>query len=81
MLPWFYKACLTNFFKDYCTCIDGNSKLGLSSASIAFYQVGEQTRMPGSKPPQLLPCAFIIGDVDSIHLSLKGKCALLENYL
>ena len=64
------------FIQEYCRCIDGEQKLGLTSSSISFYKVGEQTRVPGTKPPELLPCAFIIGSVDSVEISLKGKLVL-----
>uniref|UniRef100_H2Z0H7 Uncharacterized protein n=1 Tax=Ciona savignyi TaxID=51511 RepID=H2Z0H7_CIOSA len=68
-----------DIFMEYCKCIDGEARLGLSIASIAFYKVGEQTRIPGSRPPELLPCAFIIGDVNSVKISLKdGSCGSVD---
>nr|XP_002129336.1 neuron navigator 2 [Ciona intestinalis] len=68
-----------DLFTEYCRCVDGDSRLGLSIASIAFYKVGEQTRIPGSRPPELLPCAFMVGDVDSVKISLKdATCGSVE---
>nr|CAB3264210.1 neuron navigator 2-like [Phallusia mammillata] len=61
----------SEIFLEYCRCVDGDSRLGLSTSSIAFYKVGEQARIPGSSPPELLPCAFIIGDVNTVEISLK----------
>jgi len=63
--------------QEYCRCVDGECRLGLSTSSIAFYKVGEQTRVPGSLPPELLPCAFIIGEVNTVEISMKGKVVFL----
>ncbi|XP_076823857.1 neuron navigator 3-like [Clavelina lepadiformis] len=62
---------VSDLFTEYCRCVDGDSRLGLTSSSIAFYKVGEQTRVSGSQPPDLLPCAYIVGNVDSVAISLR----------
>nr|XP_039269221.1 neuron navigator 3-like isoform X1 [Styela clava] len=56
---------------EYCRVLDGESRLGLSTASIESYQVGDLKREIGGKTPDLLPCAYIVGDVDTVEIKLK----------
>lgn len=53
--------------------MDGDTRLGLSSDSIDHYDVGELKREIGGKVPALLPCAYIVGDVDTVEIKLKGE--------
>ena len=46
--------------------------LGLSPESILCYSVGEVVRSREAGPPELLPCGYLVGDVNRIRISIKG---------
>ena len=59
---------------EYFMRLDPISNLGLSVESLLEYRVGEVMRRPHQNPePELLPYGYIIGDVRSIGLQLKGR--------
>ena len=59
---------------EYFMRLDPVSNLGLGVESLLEYQVGEVTRKPHKVPePELLPYGYIIGDVRSLQLRIRGK--------
>lgn len=48
------------------------SGLGLSPDSILSYAIGEIIRSRERGPPELLPCGYLVGDVNKIRVTLKG---------
>jgi len=61
------------FFKNFCQRISPESCLGLDMKSIDSYKVGETLREIDGEIPDLLPCGYIIGNVESIVVRLKGN--------
>ncbi|XP_076054657.1 uncharacterized protein LOC143033284 isoform X3 [Oratosquilla oratoria] len=59
-------------FKEYILRIDPATNLGLSAESILSYHIGEITRGREPELPELLPCGYLVGDVSSIRIVLKG---------
>ncbi|KAM8894127.1 LOW QUALITY PROTEIN: neuron navigator 2 [Spinachia spinachia] len=62
-------------FKEYITHVDPASQLGLTSDSVAGYNIGDIHRpsIPkGAQTPELLPCGYLVGDSDTINIRLKG---------
>ena len=59
---------------EYFMRLDPVSNLGLGVESLLEYQVGEVIRRPHEVPePELLPYGYIIGDVRSLQLRIRGK--------
>ena len=59
---------------EYFMRLDPVSNLGLGVESLLEYQVGEVTRRPHKVPePELLPYGYIIGDVRSLQLRIRGR--------
>ena len=59
---------------EYFMRLDPVSNLGLGVESLLEYQVGEVTRRPHEVPePELLPYGYIIGDVRSLQLRIRGR--------
>ncbi|CAB0020595.1 unnamed protein product [Nesidiocoris tenuis] len=58
--------------QDYIERIDPVNCLGLCTDSIWSYHIGEVVRYKDSKLPELLPCGYLIGDVNNISVCLKG---------
>ena len=54
------------------TRLDPVTKLGLCADSIDCYNVGEVMRARESPLPELLPCGYLVGDVNKIRICLKG---------
>jgi len=52
--------------------VDPVSNLGLSADSILSYNVGEVVRSKETQLPELLPCGYLVGDVNKIRVCLKG---------
>ncbi|BES93428.1 neuron navigator [Nesidiocoris tenuis] len=65
-------AMIRKAFKDYIERIDPVNCLGLCTDSIWSYHIGEVVRYKDSKLPELLPCGYLIGDVNNISVCLKG---------
>lgn len=65
-------------FKEYLVHVDPITQLGLTSDSVLGYSIGEIKRMNTAGTPELLPCGYLVGENDTISVSLKG---LSENSL
>uniref|UniRef100_A0A674A7U9 Neuron navigator 2 n=1 Tax=Salmo trutta TaxID=8032 RepID=A0A674A7U9_SALTR len=61
-------------FKEYIIHVDPVSQLGLNSDSVLGYSIGDIHRTRGTDTPELLPCGYLVGDSDTISVSLKGVC-------
>ncbi|XP_019895859.2 neuron navigator 2 isoform X3 [Esox lucius] len=61
-------------FKEYISHVDPVSQLGLNSDSVLGYSIGDIRRTAGADTPELLPCGYLVGDSDTISVSLKGEC-------
>ncbi|XP_021703738.1 protein sickie-like [Aedes aegypti] len=59
-------------FKDFLERVDPSGNLGLSTDSIASYHVGEAKRAYDVRLPELLPYGYIIGNVDTLYICLRG---------
>nr|CAB3264211.1 neuron navigator 2-like [Phallusia mammillata] len=64
-------------FVEYCCKIDPANRLGLDSGIVTSYTVGEVSRDIGAETPELLPCGYIVGSVDSISLDV-AECYSIE---
>ncbi|XP_069821198.1 neuron navigator 2 isoform X6 [Dendropsophus ebraccatus] len=65
-------------FKEYLVHVDPVTQLGLNSDSVLGYSIGEIKRTNTAGTPELLPCGYLVGENDTISVSLKG---LSENSL
>lgn len=63
-------------FKDYLSKIDPGTHLGLNTDSITSYHLGEAKRGPEMGFPELLPCGYIIGTVETLYICLHGVGSL-----
>uniref|UniRef100_A0A3B4D7H2 Calponin-homology (CH) domain-containing protein n=1 Tax=Pygocentrus nattereri TaxID=42514 RepID=A0A3B4D7H2_PYGNA len=61
-------------FKEYIRHVDPVSQLGLGSDSVEGYRIGDVLRPSGADTPELLPCGYLVGENDTINISLKGTC-------
>ncbi|KAM8939033.1 neuron navigator 2 [Pelodytes ibericus] len=59
-------------FKEYIIHIDPVTQLGLNSDSVVSYNIGEVKRFHNSHTPELLPCGYLVGENNTITLSMKG---------
>lgn len=59
-------------FKEYIQRIDPATGLGLSAESIWSYHIGEVVRYKDSSLPDLLPCAYLVEEEDTLRICLKG---------
>lgn len=59
-------------FKEYVQRIDPATGLGLTAESIWSYHVGEIVRYKDSSLPDLLPCAYLLEEEDTLRICLKG---------
>ncbi|CDQ79380.1 unnamed protein product [Oncorhynchus mykiss] len=59
-------------FKEYIIHVDPVSQLGLNSDCVLGYSIGDIHRTSGADTPELLPCGYLVGDSDTISVSLKG---------
>ncbi|XP_031799127.1 neuron navigator 2 isoform X10 [Sarcophilus harrisii] len=65
-------------FKEYIIHVDPASQLGLNSDSVVGYSIGEIKRTNSPETPELLPCGYLVGENNTISVSIKG---LSENSL
>ncbi|XP_056383756.1 neuron navigator 2 [Hyla sarda] len=65
-------------FKEYLVHVDPVTQLGLNTDSVLGYSIGEIKRTTTAGTPELLPCGYLVGENDTISVSLKG---LSENSL
>ncbi|KAG5839916.1 hypothetical protein ANANG_G00210230 [Anguilla anguilla] len=59
-------------FKEYVIQVDPAAQLGLNSDSVVGYSIGDVHRSAGAQTPELLPCGYLVGENDTISVSLKG---------
>ncbi|XP_053093979.1 neuron navigator 2 isoform X5 [Pangasianodon hypophthalmus] len=59
-------------FKEYIRHVDPVSQLGLSSDSVEAYRIGDVIRPGRAETPELLPCGYLVGENNTINISLKG---------
>ncbi|XP_058256851.1 neuron navigator 2 isoform X2 [Hemibagrus wyckioides] len=59
-------------FKEYIRHVDPVSQLGLSSDSVEAYRIGDVIRPGRAKTPELLPCGYLVGENNTINITLKG---------
>ncbi|KAK3876795.1 hypothetical protein Pcinc_018438 [Petrolisthes cinctipes] len=59
-------------FKEYILRVDPVSNLGLSADSILSYHIGEIARCREPHSPELLPCGYLVGEVTTVKITLKG---------
>ncbi|XP_072448877.1 neuron navigator 2 isoform X5 [Chiloscyllium punctatum] len=65
-------------FKEYIIHVDPVSQLGLNSDSVLGYSIGDIQRTNNVDTPELLPCGYLVGESNTVTMSLKG---LSENSL
>lgn len=58
--------------QEYIIHVDPVSQLGLNSDSVLGYSIGDIHRTHETDTPELLPCGYLVGDSDTISVSLKG---------
>ncbi|NXG01494.1 NAV2 protein, partial [Sakesphorus luctuosus] len=61
-------------FKEYIIHVDPVSQLGLNSDSVLGYSIGEITRTTSAETPELLPCGYLVGENNTIAVTIKGVC-------
>ncbi|XP_041877396.1 neuron navigator 2 isoform X9 [Corvus kubaryi] len=61
-------------FKEYIIHVDPVSQLGLNSDSVLGYSIGEIKRTNSAETPELLPCGYLVGENNTISVSIKGLC-------
>ncbi|XP_051997601.1 neuron navigator 2 isoform X1 [Xyrauchen texanus] len=59
-------------FKEYVRHVDPVSQLGLVSDSVERYRIGDVVRSSEADTPELLPCGYLVGENNTISISLKG---------
>ncbi|XP_055614080.1 protein sickie-like [Uranotaenia lowii] len=59
-------------FNDFLERVDPAGNLGLTTESISSYHLGEATRAPEVHLPELLPCGYTVGNVDTLYICLRG---------
>uniref|UniRef100_A0A673HIC3 Neuron navigator 2a n=1 Tax=Sinocyclocheilus rhinocerous TaxID=307959 RepID=A0A673HIC3_9TELE len=68
-------------FKEYIRHVDPVSHLGLGSDSVEGYRIGDVIRSSGAVTPELLPCGYLVGENDTINISLKDVNSQSEDSL
>ncbi|XP_077640500.1 neuron navigator 2 isoform X2 [Lonchura striata] len=61
-------------FKEYIIHVDPVSQLGLNSDSVLGYSIGEIRRTNSAETPELLPCGYLVGENNTISVTIKGVC-------
>ncbi|XP_066043603.1 neuron navigator 2 isoform X3 [Chamaea fasciata] len=61
-------------FKEYIIHVDPVSQLGLNSDSVLGYSIGEIKRTNSAESPELLPCGYLVGENNTISVTIKGIC-------
>ncbi|XP_074400017.1 neuron navigator 2 isoform X1 [Zonotrichia albicollis] len=61
-------------FKEYIIHVDPLSQLGLNSDSVLGYSIGDIRRTSSAETPELLPCGYLVGDSNTISVTIKGVC-------
>ncbi|KAG5848882.1 hypothetical protein ANANG_G00104150 [Anguilla anguilla] len=68
-------------FKEYIVHVDPVSQLGLNSDSVEGYSIGDVHRTSGAETPELLPCGYLVGESNTISVTLKGVSAHSQDSL
>ncbi|KAJ8281340.1 hypothetical protein GJAV_G00066440 [Gymnothorax javanicus] len=68
-------------FKEYIVHVDPVSQLGLNSDSVEGYSIGDVHRTSGAETPELLPCGYLVGESNTISVTLRGVSAHSEDSL
>uniref|UniRef100_A0A671M3B6 Neuron navigator 2-like n=1 Tax=Sinocyclocheilus anshuiensis TaxID=1608454 RepID=A0A671M3B6_9TELE len=68
-------------FKEYIRHVDPVSHLGLGSDSVEGYRIGDVIRSGGVDTPELLPCGYLVGENDTINISLTDVNSQSEDSL
>ncbi|KAJ8248931.1 hypothetical protein GJAV_G00229310 [Gymnothorax javanicus] len=68
-------------FKEYIIQVDPATQLGLNSDSVVGYSIGDLHRTAGAETPELLPCGYLVGENNTISVSLKGVSANSQDSL
>lgn len=55
--------------------MDPVSQLGLNSDSVLGYSIGEIKRTNSAETPELLPCGYLVGENNTISVTIKGNFA------
>ncbi|XP_036391287.1 neuron navigator 2-like isoform X5 [Megalops cyprinoides] len=63
---------IRRLFKEYIIHVDPVSQLGLNSDSVAGYSIGDIHRTGGAETPELLPCGYLVGENNTISVTVKG---------
>ncbi|XP_067414302.1 neuron navigator 2 isoform X10 [Emydura macquarii macquarii] len=58
-------------FKEYIIHVDPVSQLGLNSDSVLGYNIGEIKRTNSAETPELLPCGYLVGENNTISVTIK----------
>ncbi|NXE65996.1 NAV2 protein, partial [Calcarius ornatus] len=61
-------------FKEYIIHVDPLNQLGLNSDSVLGYSIGEIRRTSSAETPELLPCGYLVGENNTISVTIKGVC-------
>lgn len=62
--------------------VDPVTQLGLNTDSVMGYSIGDINRTSDAETPELLPCGYLVGESDTISVTLKGTFfAYLEEYV
>ncbi|KAI1889580.1 hypothetical protein AGOR_G00164380 [Albula goreensis] len=59
-------------FKEYIIHVDPVGQLGLNSDSVAGYSIGDIHRTDNADTPELLPCGYLVGENNTISVTLRG---------
>lgn len=59
--------------QEYIIHVDPVSQLGLNSDSVLGYSIGEIKRTNGAETPELLPCGYLVGENNTISVTIKGN--------
>ncbi|KAJ8272324.1 hypothetical protein COCON_G00111830 [Conger conger] len=68
-------------FKEYIVHVDPVSQLGLNSDSVEGYSIGDVHRTGGAETPELLPCGYLVGENNTISVTLRGVSAHCQDSL
>lgn len=57
--------------------VDPVTQLGLNTDSVMGYSIGDINRTSDAETPELLPCGYLVGESDTISVTLKGTFLLI----
>ena len=63
---------MSRLLSEYLLLVDPLTSLGVDADSVLRYRLGEQERqMRSSTEPELLPCGYLVGEVDRVVVELQ----------